>query len=152
MVLTRGFALRCLTCSNVHITTGGIAMDEEKPHGELTIRTMAMPADTNAAGDIFGGWVVSQMDFAAGIAAGQRAHGRVVTIAIDAMKFIRPVKVGDVVCVYTTIDKIGRTSMRIHVEAWVLRDRYGDHEKVTDALFTFVAVDAKGRPVPVPAE
>ena len=127
-------------------------MDEEEPRGELTIRTMAMPADTNAAGDIFGGWVVSQMDFAAGIAAGQRAHGRVVTIAIDAMKFIRPVKVGDVVCVYTMIEKIGRTSMQIHVEAWVLRDRYGDHEKVTDALFTFVAVDAKGRPEPVPAE
>ncbi|MCY6380773.1 acyl-CoA thioesterase [Hoeflea prorocentri] len=124
-------------------------MSQERPRGELTIRTMAMPADTNAAGDIFGGWVVSQMDFAAGIAAGQRAHGRVVTIAIDAMKFIRPVKVGDVVCVYTFIEKIGRTSMQIHVEAWVLRDRYGEHEKVTDALFTFVAVNADGHPVPV---
>ena len=127
-------------------------MNEEKPQGELTIRTMAMPADTNAAGDIFGGWVVSQMDFAAGIAAGQRARGRVVTIAIEAMKFIRPVKVGDVVCVYTDIEHIGRTSMKIHVEAWVLRERFGKHEKVTDALFTFVAVDKGGRPVPVPPE
>ena len=125
---------------------------EDHPQGELTIRTMAMPADTNAAGDIFGGWVVSQMDFAAGIAAGQRARGRVVTIAIEAMKFIRPVKVGDVVCVYTDLEHVGRTSMKIHVEAWVLRDRYGAHEKVTDALFTFVAVDRNGRPVPVPAE
>ncbi len=125
---------------------------EDSPKGELTIRTMAMPADTNAAGDIFGGWVVSQMDFAAGIAAGQRARGRVVTIAIEAMKFIRPVKVGDVVCVYTDLEHVGRTSMKIHVEAWVLRDRYGAHEKVTDAHFTFVAVDRNGRPVQVPSD
>ncbi|MCP4318804.1 MAG: acyl-CoA thioesterase [Hyphomicrobiales bacterium] len=127
-------------------------MSEEKPQGELMIQTMAMPADTNAAGDIFGGWVVSQMDFAAGIAAGQRAHGRVVTIAIDAMKFIRPVRVGDLVCVHTDIEKIGHTSMKIHVEAWVQRDRFGKHEKVTDALFTFVSVDKHGRPVPVPQD
>lgn len=127
-------------------------MREERPKGKLMIQTMAMPADTNAAGDIFGGWVVSQMDFAAGIAAGQRARERVVTVAIDAMKFIRPVRVGDLVCVYTEIDKIGHTSMNIHVEAWVQRDRFGEHEKVTDALFTFVSVDKHGRPVPVPED
>ncbi len=125
-------------------------MDDSKPRGELTIKTMAVPADTNAAGDIFGGWVVSQMDFAAGIAAGQRAQGRVVTIAIDAMKFIRPVKVGDLMCVYTDIARTGRTSMSIHVEAWAQRNRYGANEKVTDAIFTFVAVNADGKPVPIP--
>lgn len=127
-------------------------MSEDTPHGDLTTRTMAMPADTNAAGDIFGGWVVSQMDIAAGIAAGERARGRVVTIAIDAMTFIRPVKVGDVVCVYTDMVKVGRTSMKIHVEAWVLRHRFGTREKVTDAMFTFVAVDEEGRPQAVPLE
>ncbi len=127
-------------------------MSEDTPHGDLTTRTLAMPADTNAAGDIFGGWVVSQMDIAAGIAAGERARGRVVTIAIDAMTFIRPVKVGDVVCVYTDMVKVGRTSMKIHVEAWVLRHRFGTREKVTDAMFTFVAVDEDGRPQAVPSE
>ena len=125
-------------------------MSEEQPQGDLMIQTMAMPADTNAAGDIFGGWVVSQMDFAAGIAAGQCAKGRVVTIAIDAMKFIRPVRVGDLVCVYTDITAVGNTSMKLHVEAWVQRNRFGKREKVTDALFSFVAVDEHGRPVPVP--
>lgn len=127
-------------------------MSEERPKGELMIQTMAMPADTNAAGDIFGGWVVSQMDFAAGIAAGQRAHERVVTIAIDAMKFIHPVRVGDLVSVHTDIENVGHTSMKIHVEAWVQRERFGEHEKVTDALFTFVSVDKHGRPVPVPRD
>ncbi|MEP3276368.1 MAG: acyl-CoA thioesterase [Stappiaceae bacterium] len=126
-------------------------MSDEAPRGELTTRTMSMPADTNAAGDIFGGWVVSQMDIAAGIAAGERAKGRVVTIAIDAMTFIRPVKVGDVMCVYTEIVKVGKTSMSIHVEAWALRHRFGTREKVTDAMFTFVAVDDEGRPQPVPS-
>lgn len=125
-------------------------MSDESPIGELTTRTMTMPADTNAAGDIFGGWVVSQMDIAAGIAAGQRAQARVVTIAIEAMKFIRPVKVGDVMCVYTDIVKTGRSSMRIHVESWVLRNRYGIREKVTDATFTFVAVDENGASMALP--
>ena len=108
-----------------------------------------MPCDTNANGDIFGGWVVSRMDQACGIAAAQKANGRVVTIAIDAMKFIRPVKVGDVLCVFTAIDHIGRTSMQIHVEAWAQRFRTLHREKVTDAVFTFVAVDDGGRPRPV---
>ena len=110
-----------------------------------------MPADTNANGDIFGGWVLSQMDAAGGIASAEYAKGRVVTIAIDAMTFIRPVKVGDVLCVYTAIDGVGRTSMKVHVEAWARRRRTHDREKVTDATFTFVAIDEDGRPRPVTA-
>lgn len=124
--------------------------EQEKPRGELTLRTMAMPADTNAAGDIFGGWVLSQMDLAGGIAGGQRAEGRVVTIAVDKMKFIRPVHVGDVLCVYTDIVRVGTSSMEIRLESWALRHRYGHREKVTEAHFTFVSVDDDGRPRPVP--
>ncbi|HYA73385.1 MAG TPA: acyl-CoA thioesterase [Roseiarcus sp.] len=122
----------------------------EQPHGELTVRLIAMPADTNANGDIFGGWVLSQMDQAGGIAAVERAQGRVVTIAVEAMTFIRPVKVGDVLCVYTSVDRVGRTSMKIHIEAWARRFRTHVREKVTDAYFTFVAIDENGRPRPVP--
>ncbi len=122
----------------------------EEPRGELTVRTMAMPADTNANGDIFGGWVLSQMDQAGGIAGVERARGRVVTIALDAMTFIRPVKVGDVLCVYTEIESVGRTSMKIHVEAWARRFQKNLREKVTVATFTFVAIDEEGRPRPLP--
>ncbi|MCW5693836.1 MAG: acyl-CoA thioesterase [Pseudolabrys sp.] len=125
--------------------------DDTAPRGHLTVRISAMPADTNANGDIFGGWVLSRMDQAGGIAAIERAHGRVVTIAVDAMKFIRPVKVGDVLEVYTHVDSIGRTSMKIHVEAWARRFQTRHHEKVTDAHFTFVAIDENGRPRPIPA-
>jgi acyl-CoA thioesterase YciA len=123
-----------------------------EPRGELTVRTIAMPADTNANGDIFGGWVLSQMDQAGGIAGVERAHGRVVTIAVEAMTFIRPVKVGDVLCVYTQVESVGRTSMKIHIEAWARRFRTHTREKVTDATFTFVAIDDEGKPRPVPAE
>ncbi len=126
------------------------ATPEEQPKGELTVRLTAMPADTNANGDIFGGWVMSRMDQAGGIAAAERAHGRVVTIAVEAMTFIRPVKVGDVLCVYTSIERVGRTSMKIHIEAWARRFRTHVREKVTDAYFTFVAIDDDGRPRPVP--
>ena len=122
----------------------------EQPQGELTVRLIAMPSDTNANGDIFGGWVLSQMDQAGGIAAVERSQGRVVTIAVEAMTFIRPVKVGDVLCVYTAIDHVGRTSMKVHIEAWARRFRGHIREKVTDATFTFVAVDENGRPRPVP--
>jgi acyl-CoA thioesterase YciA len=124
----------------------------DQPHGDLTVRLIAMPADTNANGDIFGGWVLSQMDQAGGIAAVERAQGRVVTIAVEAMTFIRPVKVGDVLCVYTSVDKVGRTSMKIHIEAWARRFRSHLREKVTVATFTFVAIDDDGRPRPVPPE
>lgn len=124
--------------------------ETSEPRGELTVRTIAMPADTNANGDIFGGWVLSQMDQAGGIAGVERAQGRVVTIAVDAMTFIRPVKVGDVLCVYTQVESVGRTSMKIHVEAWARRFQTREREKVTDATFTFVAIDDQGRPRPVP--
>ena len=120
--------------------------DAEQPEGELTLRTLAMPADVNVNGDIFGGWVLSQMDIAGGIVAGERAKGRVATVAVDAMKFIRPVKVGDVLCIYAQVERVGRTSLGIGIEAWVLRDRIGEREKVTEAVFTFVAIDEKGRP------
>jgi len=118
---------------------------EAEPEGELTLRTLAMPADTNTAGDIFGGWVLSQMDIAGGMVAGERAQGRVATVAVDAMKFIRPVKVGDVLCVYCDVVRVGRTSIAVEIEAWVKRDRIGSREKVTEALFTFVALDADGK-------
>ena len=123
---------------------------QSEPRGELTVRVVAMPCDTNANGDIFGGWVLGRMDQACGIAASERANGRVVTVAIEAMKFIRPVKVGDVLCVYTEVVHVGRTSMKIHIEAWARRFSSHDREKVTDAVFTFVAVDENGRPRPVP--
>ncbi len=103
--------------------TGSASQSDLKPSGELTVQILAMPCDTNQNGDIFGGWVVSRTDQACGIAAAARANGRVVTIAIDAMKFIRPVKVRDVLCVYAAIDRIERTSMQIHVEAWAQRFR-----------------------------
>ena len=123
---------------------------DEVTRGRITSRTMAMPADTNPSGDIFGGWVLSQMDIAAGICAGQRAQNRVVTVAVDSMSFIRPVKVGDILGVYTAIERTGRTSMDIHVEAWVRRGRIGTREKVTEAIFKFVAVDDEGTPTPIP--
>ena len=123
-----------------------------KPRGALTVRVIAMPADTNANGDIFGGWVISRMDQAGGIAAVERAKGRAVTIAIEAMTFIRPVRVGDVLEVYTEIEKIGRSSMKIHIEAWARRFMTHHHEKVTDANFTFVAIDDTGKPRPLPQD
>jgi acyl-CoA thioesterase YciA len=120
------------------------------PRGEPTVRTIAMPADTNANGDIFGGWVMSQMDLAGGIAGAERAQGRVVTVAVESMHFIRPVKVGDVLCVYTRIERVGRTSMTIAIEAWARRFQTRLREKVTDATFTFVAIGPDGRPRPIP--
>ncbi|MCJ2020728.1 MULTISPECIES: acyl-CoA thioesterase [unclassified Methylobacterium] len=122
------------------------------PKGDLTVRTIAMPADTNANGDIFGGWVLSQMDQAGGIAGVDRAQGRVVTVALDAMTFIRPVRVGDVLCVYTRVSHVGRTSMKIEVEAWARRFCTQVRERVTQATLTFVAVDEAGRPRPIPPE
>ena len=123
----------------------------ESPRDPI-IRTVPQPADMNGNGDIFGGWVLSRMDQAGGIAGVERAHGRVVTVALDAMQFIRPVKVGDVLEVYTHVDSIGRTSMKIHVEAWARRFETRIQEKVTDATFTFVAIDGEGRPRPIPKE
>ena len=124
----------------------------EPPKTEPVIRTIAMPADTNPAGDIFGGWLMAQMDLAAGNLAARIARGRAATIAVEGMTFLKPVKVGDEVSLYADLEKVGRSSMRIHVEAW-RRDRYGDESfKVTDASFTFVAIDGEGRPRAIPAE
>ncbi|MEM1046724.1 MAG: acyl-CoA thioesterase [Pseudomonadota bacterium] len=127
-------------------------LNETEPRGELALRTLAMPADVNVNGDIFGGWVVSQMDLAGGIVAAAKARGRVATVAIETMHFIHPVNIGDVVCVYADIERVGRTSMGLHIEAWILRNPAQERKKVTEALFTFVAIDEAGRPRPVPAE
>lgn len=122
------------------------------PKGELTIRTLAMPSDTNPAGDIFGGWVMSQMDIAGAIAAVERIRaGRVVTVAVEAMTFIAPVKVGDVLCIYTTVERIGTTSITIGLEAWVRRNQLDDRTKVTEGRFVFVSIDETGNKRPISA-
>lgn len=123
----------------------------DTPKGTLTLRTLAMPRDVNVAGDIFGGWVLSQMDIAGGIIAAERAQGRVATVAIEAMSFIAPVKVGDILCIYGEVVRVGRTSLAVDLEAWVLRGqaRHRDKAKVTEGLFTFVALDDVGGPRPV---
>ena len=126
--------------------------NEVNPVGELTLRTLAMPADANAAGDIFGGWVLSQMDIAGGVAAQQRAGGRVATVAVDAMTFHRPVFIGDILCCYTTIERVGRTSMTIRIEAWAQRRDHSPRVLVTEGTYTFVAIDETRRPRPVDPE
>jgi acyl-CoA thioesterase YciA len=119
---------------------------------EPAVRTIAMPADTNPSGDIFGGWLLAQMDLAGGTVALLRARGRVVTIAIDTMTFHRPVYVGDLVSCYADIVKIGRTSLRVQIETFVTRHETGESLKVTEGTFTYVHVDESGRPTPVPPE
>ena len=114
------------------------------------VRTLAMPADTNPSGDIFGGWVLAQMDLAAGIVAAQRAQGRVATAALDGMSFHKPVYVGDLVSCYAKVIQVGRSSMVVQVDAFVLRRRAGDEVKVTEGRFTLVAIDEQGRPRPLP--
>lgn len=120
-----------------------------EPSGELVIRTIAMPADTNANGDIFGGWLLSQMDLGAAICARNLSRSRVTTVAIDAMTFITPVYVGDIVSCHASLLKVGRTSMRIAVEAWAQRAKDGGLVRVTAGVFTYVAIDEQGRPQPV---
>lgn len=119
------------------------------PRGELAIRTLAMPADANPAGDIFGGWVLAQMDIAGGITAAREARGRVATVAVTAMTFHLPVYVGDVLCIHADVERIGRTSITIRMEAWALRGRLGQRVKVTEGEFVYVALDQNGRPRPV---
>ena len=120
------------------------------PQVEPAIRTIAMPADTNPAGDIFGGWLMAQMDLAAGNTAARVARGRSATIAVDGIQFLKPVYVGDEVTLFAELQSVGRTSMTIEVQAW-RRPRDGDTcEKVTEAVFTFVALDETGRPRPIP--
>ncbi|HEY9056357.1 MAG TPA: acyl-CoA thioesterase [Aurantimonas sp.] len=122
------------------------------PKGDLTVRIPAMPADANANGDIFGGWVMSQMDLAAGIRGAERARGRVATIAVNALTFKRPVKIGDTLCVYSSIEKIGRTSITLAIEAWTKARASNARTKVTEGTFVMVAIDEAGRPVAIPAE
>ncbi len=120
--------------------------NSETPHGEIAVRTIAMPADTNPWGHIFGGWLMAQMDLAGGTAAQWLAKGRVATVSVDAMSFLKPVNVGDEVSCYSSIAKVGRTSIRVRVEAWVRRMSNGRLEKVTEGMYTFVAVDDNGHP------
>jgi acyl-CoA thioesterase YciA len=125
------------------------ASDETGPRGDLCTRTLAMPADTNANGDIFGGWLLSQMDIAGGVAASKVAKTRTVTVSIDAMNFRKPVYVGDLVSVHANLVRVGRTSMTIHLEAWVVRRKETKPILVTDGNFTYVAIDEEGRPQPI---
>jgi acyl-CoA thioesterase YciA len=126
--------------------------DPLAPDGTLTLQTVPMPGDTNAGGDVFGGWVVSQMDLAAGVTATQRARGRCATVAIDALRFHAPVLVGDLFSVYTQIRHTGNTSITMHVEAWVRRQRTDELLMVTEADFVFVAIESSGRKRPLPPE
>ena len=120
---------------------------------EATLRTVAMPADANPEGDIFGGWLLSQMDLAGGSLAIERARGRVVTVAMDAIAFHEPVEVGDEVSCYARLVRVGRTSMTIAVEAWKRRLGRGEARiRVTEGVFTYVKIDANRRPQPVPPE
>lgn len=125
------------------------------PRGDLLMRTMAMPADTNANGDIFGGWIMSQMDLGGSLLANEVALGRVGTVAVSEMNFSRPVKVGDVVCTHGELIKVGRTSITIKVEVWVkpvLTPEGGARYKVAEAQFVYVAIDNNGRPRAVKAD
>ncbi len=117
-----------------------------EPSGDLCIRTLAMPADTNANGDIFGGWLLSQMDVGGGIFASKIAKSRTVTVAIEAMNFRKPVYVGDLVSVHANLARIGRTSVTVHLEAWVLRRKEMQSILVTDGHFTYVSIDEEGHP------
>lgn len=114
--------------------------------GRLAVRIVAMPADTNANGDIFGGWLVSHMDLSGGIEARRRANCRVVTAAIDSLRFLKPVSVGDTVGCYVELLKVGRTSMQFRIEAWALSFYSEAHRQVAEGIFTFVATDENGKP------
>ncbi|ABC23506.1 acyl-CoA thioesterase [Rhodospirillum rubrum] len=136
-------------------TTGACQVDPgveagDEPRGTVSIRTIAMPADTNPSGDIFGGWLMAQMDLAGGTHARKAAGGRVVTVAVNGFSFHLPVKVGDEVTCYTEIIKRGRTSLTLDVQAWVCRQDGGAKIKVTEGVFVFVALDAEGRARPLP--
>ena len=125
---------------------------ESPPTTPPMMRAIAMPADANANGDIFGGWMMSQMDLGGSNLAGRIAHGRIATVAVDAMSFIRPVKIGDEVSVYAELLKVGRTSIQVNVEAWRRARDSASERRVTKAVFTFVAIDSEGRPRPIAPE
>ena len=119
---------------------------ETEPGGDLCIRTLAMPADTNANGDIFGGWLLSQMDLGGGVFASKIAKSGTVTVAIEAMNFRKPVFVGDLVSVHANLVRVGKTSITVHLEAWVLRRKEMQSILVTDGNFTYVSIDDSGHP------
>jgi acyl-CoA thioesterase YciA len=121
----------------------------DKPKGELVIQTIAMPRDTNRNGDIFGGWLVSQMDLGGAIVASKASKARVVTVAMEGMSFIQPVRVGDVVGCYARVERIGTSSIRVPIEVWAQRFMSGEEVRVTEGVFIYVAVDAAGKPIPV---
>lgn len=127
---------------------------ENPPCGEMVLRTLAMPADANPNGDIFGGWIMAQMDLAGGAMAKDLTRGRVATVAVNSMKFIRPVKVGDVVCCYAQVGHTGTTSITLHLEVWVRpvlrKDTNEEQFLVTEADFTYVAIDDDGNKRPLP--
>ncbi|WP_427838223.1 acyl-CoA thioester hydrolase YciA [Actinobacillus pleuropneumoniae] len=127
---------------------------DRNPNGKLLLRTLAMPSDTNANGDIFGGWIMSQMDLGGAILAKELAKGRVVTVTVDKMVFHMPISVGDVVCCYGTLVRVGRSSMQVKVEVFIKQVYQGARERfrVTEALFTYVAVNNEGRPREIPRE
>lgn len=129
-------------------------MDHQQtcPQGEMVLRTLAMPADTNANGDIFGGWIMSQMDMGGAILAKEIAKGRVVTVRVDGMTFLKPVAVGDVVCCYARCIHTGTSSITIKVEVWVKKvssEPIGQRYRATEAVFIYVAVDAQGKSRPI---
>lgn len=129
-----------------------MSQEFNSPKGQLLLRTLAMPADTNANGDIFGGWIMSQLDLAGGILAKEISSGRIVTVSVSSITFKKPVKVGDVVCCYGECTKIGRTSMSIDLEVWikpVKEQGVGDRFMVCDATFNYVAIDSEGKPRPI---
>jgi acyl-CoA thioesterase YciA len=134
--------------TNTHV--GPPAHPDTEPCGDLCIRTLAMPADTNANGDIFGGWLLSQMDIGGGVFASKIAKSRTVTVAIEAMNFRKPVYVGDLLSVHASLVRIGRTSVTVHLEAWVLRRKEMRSILVTDGNLTYVAIDEQGHPQAIP--
>ncbi|PWC32499.1 acyl-CoA thioesterase [Azospirillum sp. TSO35-2] len=134
-------------------TTDGFDFNPASFESGPALRAIAMPADTNPNGDIFGGWLLAQMDLAGGTVAVRRCHGRVATVGIEAMTFHKPVFVGDEVSCFARIEKIGRTSLRVRIETWVRRERSGsDPIKVTEGVFTYVAIGEDRKPREVPAE
>ena len=129
-----------------------MTLDFNPNQHEAALRMIAMPADANPNGDIFGGWLLSQMDLAGSAPAAQRAQGRVVTVAVDAMTFHEPVEIGDEVSCYAEVKKVGRTSITVEVEAWKRKKHERERIKVTEGTFTYVKIDEHRRPQPVPKE
>jgi len=146
MIASALFGSRMRTACTESATSEPAPDSSEQPRGELASRTLAMPADTNPRGDMFGGWIMSLMDAAGAMTANAHASGPVATVSVSNITFLRPVQVGDTVCCYTDVTRIGRTSITLCVEVWVRRHGQGDRIKVTEAEFTFVAIDGNGHP------